>query len=231
MKPEDADAIRHLPLFREAKKETFARMMRTGLLQRFPPGVTIINEADRADFLHVVVDGLVEMFAADGERETTISLVRPMGTFILAAVLNDQAYLQSARTLGKSQLLMIPAEHVRSALGADAGFRTAVVTELARGYRCTIKELKNQKLRTGAERLANWLIQNMAHSRTESIIELDFEKRKLSSLLGMTPENLSRAFATLKDLGVSSAGSSIHVGDVEALHRFARPNPLIDGPE
>lgn len=231
MKPEDADAIRHLPLFRDAKKETFAKMMRAGLLQRFPSGVTLINEADRADFLHVVVDGLVEMFASDGGRETTISLVRPVGTFILAAVLNDQAYLQSARTLGKSQLLMIPAENVRAALGTDSGFTRAVVTELAGDYRRTIKELKSQKLRTGAERLANWLLQQMVQSRVEGAVDLIFEKRKLSSLLGMTPENLSRAFASLRDIGVSTSGSLIHTDDIDALRKFARPNALIDEPD
>lgn len=228
MRPEDADAVRQLPLFREARKETFARMMRAGLLQRFPPGVTIINENDHADFLHVVVDGLVEMFASDGDRETTISLVRPVGTFILAAVLTDQVYLQSARTLSKSRLLMIPAEQVRSAMGTDEGFTRAVIAQLALGYRCTIKELKNQKLRTGAERLANWLIQNAASFDGASVIELDFEKRKFSALLGMTPENLSRALSVLKPLGVSTTGYTIRVENMAELRQFARPNPLID---
>ncbi len=212
-------------------QETFAKMMRAGLLQRFPPGVTIIHESDHADFLHVVVDGLVEMFAVDGDRETSISLVRPVGTFILAAVLTGQVYLQSARTLHKSQLLMIPAEHVRSAVGTDEGFTRAVVPELARGYRGAVKELKNQKLRTGAERLANWLLQSAHFHEGESVVTLDFEKKKLSSLLGMTPENLSRAFSAIKSVGVSTAGSAIRIEDVAELRRFARPNPLIDGLE
>lgn len=231
MRPEDTDAIRQLPLFRQARKETFAKMMRAGLLQRFPPGVTIINESDHADFLHVVVDGLVEMFATDGERETTLSLVRPVGTFILAAVLTDQVYLQSARTLRKSRLLMIPAGQVRAAMGADDGFTRAIVTHLALDYRCTVKGLKNQKLRTGAERLANWLIQNASHLEGGSAIELDFEKKKLSALLGMTPENLSRALSVLKPLGVSTAGYAIRIDDMAELRQFARPTPLIDGTE
>lgn len=231
MKTEDVDAVRELPLFREARKETFARILRGVLLQRFPPGVTLITESDSADFLHVVVDGLVEMYATDGGRETTLSLVRPVGTFILAAVLTDQVYLQSARTVLKSRLLMIPAAHVRAAMGTDEGFARAVVAELARGYRGTIKELKNQKLRSAAERLANWLLQECGRTGASAGVELDVEKRKLASLLGMTPENLSRAFSTLRDYGVSSAGSAIRIAEPDALRAFARPNPLIDGPE
>lgn len=230
MKPDDAAVIRSLPLFADAREETFAELVRTAFLQRFPPGVTLINENDEADFLHVVVEGQVELFATSGERETTMSIVEPVGTFILAAVLNARIYLQSARTLKKSQVLMIPAEKVRDALGTDPAFTRAVITELARGYRRAVKEVKGQKLRTGAERLANWLLQR-ADTQGEEPITLPFEKRVLSSLLGMTPENLSRAFAVLKTHSVTSRGAVITLADRPALAAFARPDPLIDGPE
>lgn len=154
----------------------------------------------------------------------------PVGTFILAAVLNARIYLQSARALKKSQVLMIPAEKVRDALGTDPAFTRAVVTELARGYRRAVKEVKGQKLRTGAERLANWLLQR-ADGEGADRIPLPFEKRVLSSLPGMTPEHLSRAFAVLKTHGVTSRGAVITLADRPALAAFARPDPLIDAPE
>lgn len=231
MRPEDAAAIRDLPLFSDAQEETFGDLVRAGFLQRFPPGVVLINERDPADFLHVVVEGLVEMFATGSVRDTTISIVRPVGTFILAAVLNDQVYLQSARTLEKSQVLMIPAERVRVALGTDPAFARAVVTELARGYRRAIKEVKNQKLRTGAERLANWLLKEDVAQGASGVVNLGFEKRVLSSLLGMTPENLSRAFSTLREHGVTIHGAQMRLTDRQALERLAQPDPLIDSDE
>ncbi len=231
MRPEDIAAMRGLPLFRDVAETPFADLVRAGFLQRFPPGVVLINESDPADFLHVVVEGLVEMFASGGGRDTTISIVRPVGVFILAAVLNDQVYLQSARTLEKSQVLMIPAESVRTALVADAAFTRAVITELARDYRSTIKEVKNQKLRSAAERLANWLLREDDAQGGTGRIALGFEKRTLSSLLGMTPENLSRAFAALKAYGVATEGQWVHITSRGTLQHFAKPNPLIDGPE
>lgn len=231
MRPEDAAAIRDLPLFHDAREDTFAGLVRAGFLQRFPPGVVLINENDPADFLHVVVEGLVEMFATGSGRETTISIVRPVGVFILAAVLKDDIYLQSARTLERSQVLMIPGEAVRTAMADDPAFMDAIITEIARGYRRKVKEVKNQKLRTGTERLANWLLQEEAMSGGEGYIELGFEKRVLSSLLGMTPENLSRALAAVRTHGVTVEGASMRIVDRQALLRFARPNPLIDKPE
>jgi len=231
MRPEDAADIRDLLLFCDAQEETFAALMHAAFLQRFPPGVVLINERERADFLHVVVEGLVEMYASDGRQETTLGIVRPVGTFILAAVLNDQVYLQSARTLTRSRILMIPASSIREAVSSDVAFARAVVADLARGYRNTIKEVKSQKLRTGAERLANWLLSESRRQGDEARVEIAFEKRLLASLLGMTPENLSRAFSNLRRYGVRTEGPVVDITDRPALIAFSRPDPLIDGPE
>jgi CRP/FNR family transcriptional activator FtrB len=229
MQPADMDAIRNLPLFRDCTEETFEALIKISFLQRFPQGVLLISENDPADFLHVVLEGLVEMFGSSGGRETTLSFVRPVNTFILAAVLKDQVYLQSARTLARSRILMIPAQPVRQAMQKDQAFMLSVVGELATGYRRVVKELKNQKLRTSSERLANWLL---AHGRLsgDGIVRLGMEKRVLASRLGMTPENLSRAFSSLRDIGVRVEGTVIHLDSLEALADFAQPNPLIDDP-
>jgi len=230
MRNEDVAAIRELPLFRDVAGATFESLVETGFLQRFPPGVMLIEEHDPADFLHIVVEGLVEMFGTTAGRETTIELVRPIGVFILAAVLSDQVYLQSARTLGKTRILMIPAEKVRGGMERDPAFMRAVVMELARGYRRTIKDLKGQKLRTGTERLANWLL-GAQREQGGGQVEIPFEKRVLASRLGMTPENLSRAFNGLRGCGVVVRGAVVEITRPAALVELARPDPLIDEPE
>ncbi|MDZ5649848.1 cyclic nucleotide-binding domain-containing protein [Nitrospirillum sp. BR 11828] len=225
MRPDDASEIRALPLFRDIREETFADLVTAGFLQRFPSGVTLIQERERADFLHIVTDGLVEMYAGTEGEETTLDLVQPLGTFILAAVLKDQVYLQSARTIEKSRIVMIPAEKVRQAMTQDAAFMTAIVMELAGGYRQAIRDLKNLKLRTGTERLANWMLGQAGEGNR---VPLPCEKRVLASRLGMTPENLSRGFATLRAHGVVVSGSDIEITHRDALIRYARPDPLID---
>jgi len=228
VRPEDIIAIRDLPLFRGMRDETFSTLIEAGFLQRFPPGLILIHESDRADFLHIVLEGRVEMFATSAGRETTIELLRPLGVFILAAVLNDQVYLQSARTLETSRILMIPAQTVRMTMAVDPAFMRAIVFELAQAYRMAIRDLKNQKLRTGAERLANWLLHAHQEQGTRGHVEIAFEKRTLASRLGMTPENLSRAFAALRPYGVTAKGSRIDLTQLQALAEFANPDPLTD---
>ena len=144
------------------------------------------------------------------------------------AVLRDQVYLQSARTLEKSRILMIPAESVREAMLNDAGFMRAIVAELAMCYRNIVKDLKNQKLRSGAERLANWIVRAEKFQNGSGEIEIKVEKRVLASRLGMTPENLSRAFNTLAPYGIEVKGPIIRIHDHTDLTAFAKPTPLID---
>jgi CRP/FNR family transcriptional activator FtrB len=60
--------------------------------------------------------------------------------------------------------------------------------------------------------------------------KLPVEKRALANLLGMRPENLSRSFGELADLGVEVDGAKLTIVDRAALTAFARPDPLIDDP-
>ena len=225
----DSELIRALPLFCDMSEKHFGELLNAAFLQRFPQHVTLITEGDLPDFLHIVVEGSVEMFSVHNGHETTIDIMRPVTTFILAAVIRDAVYLKSARTLAPAQILMIPAQTVRDVFGRDAAFARAIVNELAERYRSVVRSLKNEKLRTSAERLANWILQADAHQGNQRNIELAFDKRTLASRLGMTPENLSRNLALLAKYGVKSSGRDIVIEDPSALQKFAKPNALIDG--
>jgi len=123
---------------------------------------------------------------------------------------------------------MIPAETVRNVFGQDAVFGRAVVGELAQRYRDVVRELKNQKLRTGVERLASWILQSDALAGGKGVFSLAQDKRTIASLLGMTPENLSRNLSSLSGDCVASEGREIRIVDRDRLVRLALPNSLID---
>lgn len=220
--------VRSLRLFSDMKEENFIALMQAAYVQFFPPQVELISEGDAPDFLQVLLSGGVELFASWGELTTTMAVVRPVSTFILAASIKDQPYLMSARSIEKSRVALIPSRDVRTIFGADAAFAQAIVTELAQCYRNVVKNTKDLKLRTSRERLANYLLRNLAKAGHPNTFELPIEKRRLASLLGMTPENLSRSFKMLGEHGVHVSGNSIHIEDASKLVAFANPSPLID---
>jgi CRP/FNR family transcriptional activator FtrB len=189
-----------------------------------------VREGDPADFLHVVVDGKVEVFSAYRDRETTVAVLGPGQCFILAAVIVDRVYLKSARSLTSAQVLLLPAEAVRLAFSEDAAFARCLAVDLAESYRMVVKELKNQKLRSGLERLANWLLAYRLEQGGANRFELPFEKKVLAARLGMAPEVLSRAFASLSPYKVEVKGAVIKIGDIDPLTNLARPSLTIDDP-
>jgi CRP/FNR family transcriptional activator FtrB len=225
----DWKLIHALPLFCDMSNPNFEKLIGAAFLQRFPLHTVLINEGDLPDFLHIVVDGSVEMFSTHNGHETTIEIMRPVTTFILAAVIRDEVYLKSARTLSSAKILMIPAQTLRDVFDHDATFARAIVNELAERYCAIVRSLKNEKLRTSAERLANWILKANHRQGDHQHVELTFDKRTLASRLGMTPENLSRNLALLAKYGVTSSGRKIIIEDSSALERFAKPNALIDG--
>lgn len=220
--------IRRLDLFSQMADEHFTSLMRGAYVQNFPAQVELITEGEPSDFLHIVLFGSVDLFSAWNGRDTSMSTVRPISTFILAATIKDAPYLMSARTLEKSRIALIPSQDVRAIFGVDANFARAIVTELAQCYRLVIKSQKDLKLRTSLERLANYLLRQQRRAGGGAVFNLEFEKRRLASVLGMTPENLSRAFKGLRPYGVTVDGTGITITDQADLERFAKPNPLID---
>lgn len=228
MRDDDLALVRELPLFASLSDARFGSLMRAALFQRFPEQVVLIEEGHRPDFLHVVVEGMVELFARHRRRETTIEIISPVTTFILAAVAHDDVYLKSARTLSPARILLIPAQSVRDMIGEDAVFARSMINELAWRYRDIVRALKNEKLRSGCERLANWILRTSDDRGDGQAIELAYEKRTLASRLGMTPENLSRSLAQLAAHGVRTRGRRIEITDRQALAHFAQADPLLD---
>ncbi|SEO07191.1 CRP/FNR family transcriptional regulator, transcriptional activator FtrB [Gemmobacter aquatilis] len=220
--------VRALGLFSGMTDENFFALMRGAYVQNFPPQIELISEGEPSDFLHVVLSGSVDLFSQWNGRDTSLATVRPIATFILAATIKNAPYLMSARTLEKSRIVLIPSQDVRAIFDVDGNFARAIVTELAQCYRSVIKSQKDLKLRTSLERLANYLLRQQKRAGGNAAFDLDFEKRRLASVLGMTPENLSRAFKGLLPYGVAVEGTRITINDQTDLERFAKPNPLID---
>lgn len=220
--------LRKLHLFADMTEDSFRGLLRGAYVQNFPPQVDMIHEGDPSDFLHIVVSGSVELYSSWNGRETSMAIVRPISTFILAATIRDAPYLMSARTLEKSRIVLLPSQDVRDIFAVDPEFARAIVTELAQCYRSVVKNTKNLKLRTSLERLANYLLRQQERSGGTAEFDLPIEKRRLASFLGMTPENLSRAFKALQPYGVEVDGNRIRVNDQGDLENFAKPSPLID---
>ncbi|MDR5653146.1 helix-turn-helix domain-containing protein [Ruixingdingia sedimenti] len=225
MRDEEKPHIRRLPLFREMMTQTFDGLMQVAYSQSFPPGLELFRQGETADFLHIVIEGAVELQAQWNGQETVMGVVRPVSAFILAACVRNVPYLMSARTLEKSHIVLLPVADLRAAMRRDPDLAMAAMAELAGSYRSMVRHAKNLKLRNARERLAAWIL---TQANGAPAFMLPVEKRHLASYLGITPESLSRTLRALEPHGVRVDGARIIITDAERLRAFARPDPLID---
>ncbi|ACI92176.1 cyclic nucleotide-binding protein [Afipia carboxidovorans OM5] len=230
MRAHEIEELKKLPLFSDMNPENMECLLDAALLQKFPAGVVLIHEGTEADFLHVLIDGLAENYTEQDGGECGISLINPISTFIPAAIVSNQPYLSSARTLTESRVLLIPAARVRELSDRDVGFARAIVSELALAYRGSVKKLKGYMARSSIERLANWILAEAQKNSPQTNIVIPFDRSTLASHIGTTRENLSRNLAYLTEHGVRIRGREIVIDDKEQLTLFARPQRLIDDP-
>lgn len=229
MHPEDRAEVRRLPLFRNMLQANFTALMQSAYAQRFPAGLELIKQGERADFLHVVVEGSVELSGHWQGRSTTMAVLQPVGTFILAACVRDLPYLMSARTLEPSRILLVPASDLRGAFRGDPELAASIIGELAGAFRSMARHAKDLKLRTSRERIAAYLLKQSQFADGADRFVLRVEKRMVASYLGMTPENLSRALKNLEADGVTLRGKTVTITDRAALIAASPPDMLIDG--
>jgi CRP/FNR family transcriptional activator FtrB len=228
MRDTDRQAIRELALFADMQDARFESLLKAAYVQRIPSHVELIQEGEPADFLYIVLEGCVELFSTSHGRETSMAMVTPVSTFILAATIKDAPFLMSGRTIAASKILLIPSQNVRNIFAEDAEFARAIVTELATCYRSVVKSMKNLKLRTAVERVGNYILRLQDKTDGAAMVELPIGKKILASILGMTPENLSRAFSALQSHGIMIDGPRIEIIDRPKLEAYCKPNRLID---
>lgn len=230
IKPVDLSRVRELPLLASASEASLALIGQGGFLQWTPKGAELVAEGEVNDFLYILLDGAIELEGTWGDRDTTLAVLRPLSSFVLASVVLESPALMTARTLARSQLLMIPGDLFRRVIHQDQAVSLAVIEELSGCYSGLVRTIKSHKLRAPLVRLANYLLVQQQRQGGGSVLRLPVQKRMLASLLGMTPENLSRSFAALAEYGVKVDGPLVTIARPAVLTRMAKPDPLIDNP-
>jgi|SRR5271166_395264 len=224
----DADLVQSIRLFKDISAPSLPTLIKSASVRHFPPRVLLFSEGERANSLHTVIHGAVELFSEHHDRRSTIAVVRSIRPIVLTTIVDDVNPM-SACTLECSELLAVPLKVIHDLIDADPRFARAITYELADHLLDVIEGFKNHRLRTTIERLAEWILRCDEDAGGTGCFVLPYGKRILASHLGMAPENLSRNLASLAALGVAVRGRQVSLNDRTALAELARldsPPPL-----
>lgn len=230
MRFKDED-IRSLPLLVGLDRESCDRLLAAASVRRFSRERELFSDQHAPDFLHVLMSGTVELFKRAGERDYGLMLLSPGDVFMPAAVLFEEPYLNSARTLSTAHLLLVPAPAVREEFARTHRFAINMGRVLAGQFRMATRHVLDLRCRTAPQRLGDFLLKLVDEGGNGEIGDLPVSKKRLAARVGMTPETFSRMLQKLADNGLLVRGTKIYVHDRQRILTFCGPAPYSDHAE
>jgi CRP/FNR family transcriptional activator FtrB len=222
----DAGMLHQTSLFRDLDDRLLNRLVAISEVMTLPEGTAICRQGDPADRLYVLISGQVALSnAAPNGSSAVVEVIPQGGHFILATVLARLPLLLNAHTVTASRLVAIEASGLLALLQVEPQLVAVLLRAEALDFRCLVRQVCDLKLRTTAQRLGCYLL-SLSQDRTANSVSLrlPFDKRLLAARLGCRQENLSRAFAALRGLGVETHGSRVILHDVARLRDYSEPD-------
>jgi CRP/FNR family transcriptional activator FtrB len=223
---EDRRRLRRLPLFNAARDTTVQNILARTPVSTVSRHQVAIREGAVPNSIIAVVSGRLALSTQiSGEQPVVIGIVGREELVMPGAAIIALPYPLSARAVEETRLAVFPLADLWAAAEADHGFAMDLARLASNEWRALLSVLKDYRLRSAPQRFAAHLVRlAKATGQAETgpaEVELADDRKTLASLLGMTPENLSRTIAQFRERGVTVSGRQVSIADVAALADFA----------
>jgi CRP/FNR family transcriptional regulator, dissimilatory nitrate respiration regulator len=228
MQERDISTAQQSSLLAGLPQDVTSAILASAVTQTYGRGETLFLQGEPARTLRIVLEGWVKLYrTAPNGGEAVIGVFTGGQSFGEAVVLSGGAYPVTAEAVTDCRVMQVDAcvflelfrrrpEIVGSILGAMYAQLHTLVTEI-----------EQLKARTGAQRLAEFLLQLCPVESGGCAVRLPYDKTLIAGRLGMKPESLSRGFNRLRKVGVAVTHSNAAIADVERLRRFAEEDPAL----
>jgi CRP-like cAMP-binding protein len=225
-----ASQLRAAPIFAGLEDRVLDRLVAVSELRSVETGARLYSQGDLNIPFCILVSGQMSFFrtAPDG-TVTVVDVVHPSGYIGLQAVLSQMPVLTGVEAVAPCRAILIDGAGLRALLHEEPTLASALLRAEAMDFRSLVLQVCDLKLRTTAQRLGYYLLE-LAPDKTSNTatLRLPFDKRLLAARLGCRQENLSRAFATLREQGVETRGARVVLHDIPRLRDYA---VAFDGPD
>lgn len=189
----------------------------------YQQGDNIFIEGDPAEGFFLILSGQVKVYkvSLDG-KEQVLHFVGPDEIFAEVPVFSGGAYPAIADALRETRILFFPRRAILRLLAGDPNLAMNLLADLSQRLRQLTMLVESLSLKKSPARLAAYLLHLSTELRQADEVELDVAKGQLATLLGTTPETLSRTLKKLTESGIIEVqGRTIRLLDKEELERVA----------
>jgi len=218
--------LESLPGFRGLEADTLGAVEAISRLIDVPGDAILCRQGSPTETLHYLLEGQVALSQSAGNGDVAIiDVLQPVRGIDLANVVTGQLHQITARALMPSRLMELRAAPLRDLIGLRPSLATTMLQGLSLDLTTVTRHVIDLKLRTATQRLGCYLLRlaaDAAGNRAE--FRLPVRKGLLADLIGCRQENLSRAFAALRDCGVETHGSRVTLHNIDRLRSYALPD-------
>jgi CRP-like cAMP-binding protein len=137
-----------------------------------------------------------------------------------AAAFQGDRYPVSAAAVTDARVLVVRAGAILALMDQNPALCRAMVASTFRHLHALVAQIEQLKAQSGAQRVAEFLASLAPVEEGACAVTLPYDKALIAGRLGMKPESLSRAFARLREVGVTVTNNRAAIADVAALREF-----------
>ncbi len=218
----DLQIITRTAIFRGLKAETVEHIIAPATAVMLKPHEWLFRQGEPATAFFIVIDGLVKLFRiTPSGDETVIHILQKGEGFAEAVAFTGNRYPATAEAVTVSRVARIPADHIVRCIRENPDIALAMIASTSQHLHHLVQQVEQLKAQSGVQRVAEFLASLSRAEQGKCDISLPYDKMLIAARLGLTPESLSRAFAKLREIGVTIHASQVTIDDVAKLRRIA----------
>ena len=226
MKPEHIALARKSLLLATAPENVARTVLESSRLRSFSRGETIFLQGERASAIYIVAEGWVKLYRiAPSGAEAVVGVFTKGSSFGEAVAFRHDTYPVAAEAVTDCALIRIEADAFLRQIRENPEVAISILSATFVHLHGLVAQVEALKAQTGAQRVAEFLLELAPCPDGACEVTLPYDKVLIAGRLGMKPESLSRAFARLKEQGVTIRQNTAQIDDLEALRDYVEEDP------
>ncbi len=225
------DILAAIPSFQGLSENQLNEIKKIVVNRHYTKGELIFSEGDHGDGFYVVAAGMIKIFKMSIEgKEHIMRIVGPGESFGQVSVYAGRTFPAGAQAIAKSHLLFLPRSTFVDLITHNPSLALSMLASLSMRLREFTVHVERLALKEVPGRLAAYLIHLVDEQANEpELVSLNISKVQLASLLGTTPETLSRILSRMADSGLIEVKKrDIRIRDHSGLEELAEYGKHID---
>jgi CRP/FNR family transcriptional regulator, dissimilatory nitrate respiration regulator len=225
MSPEHAQIARSSILLKGAPPSVVETVLSTARVREFDRGATIFLQGERASAIYIVADGWVKLYRISPNGSEAV--VGVGSSFGEAVAFRHDTYPVAAEAVTDCTLIRIEADSILNLIRQSPEIAISILSATFLHLHSLVAQVEQLKARTGAQRVAEFLLELAPTKEGACEVILPYDKALIAGRLGLKPESLSRAFAKLRDYGVTVKLNHASIADLSKLRELADEDPAL----